>query len=154
MNDAAAPKLYPAWRQVEADLLATGITYGSLITDEWLDEAFGIKPPKTIAEYKRAELIRLSQIESLKESLLENHRMLLARVKSVGYTVLPPEQQTRHVMDNRMREVRAAFGKLNRELTFVDVAALNDAQRKENSDALAKLGMLRSFVRKRIKDQR
>ena len=31
------PRLYPAWRQAEKDLLAAGFTYGSLLTKEWLD---------------------------------------------------------------------------------------------------------------------
>jgi hypothetical protein len=149
--DDQLPKLYPAWRQAEVDLIAAGLAYGSLITDEWLDAAFGIKPPQTIAEAERAQLVRLSQRESLRESLLENHSMLLSRVTGVGYSVVPPELQTKVAVEQRTKEIRAALHKLAREISFVNTALLSDEQRKENSDAQAKLGGLRSLFRKQLK---
>lgn len=144
------PKLYPAWRQAEADLLATGVTYGSLISDEWLDHAFGITAPQSIAEAERAQLVRLSQIEALRESLLANHNMMLTRVRGVGFTVVPPELQTKTAMQMRTKEVRVALQKLAREISHVNTSLLTDDQRKENTDAQAKLGVLRTMFRKRL----
>ena len=151
MSDEAAPTLYPAWRQAEADLLAQGVTYGSLITREWLDAAFGIREPRTIAEAERAQLVRLSQTQALRDSLLQNHRMMLRPTKGVGFTVVPADQQTRVAMDDRTREVKSALSKLAREISHVDLTKLDDAQRKENTDAQAKLGALRSMFRKALK---
>lgn len=145
------PKLYPAWRQAEKDLLAEGFTYGSLVTKEWLDQAFGIAPPKTIAEFQKAELVRLSQFEDLRLSLLENHRIFLAPVRGVGYTAVPPEKQTSTAVAIRTKEVKSALAKMAREISHVNLDLLNDAQRQENADAQAKLGALRSMVRKRLK---
>jgi hypothetical protein len=144
------PKLYPAWRQAEADLIAQGVTYGSLITDDWLRAAFGITEPTTIAQAQRNDLVMLRQTECLRESLLETRKMMLRRVQGVGCTVVPPDQQTKLAMEDRTREVKNALRKLAREISHVDHSKLNDAQRKENTDAQAKLGALRGLVRKRL----
>lgn len=144
-------KLYPAWRQAEKDLLASGFTYGSLVTQEWLDEAFGIQQPATIAEYQKCELVRLRQTQELRDSLLENHRILLAPVRGVGFTAVPPEKQTSTALQMRTREVKSALCKLAREISHVELSKLDDAQRQENADAQAKLGSLRAIVQKQLK---
>jgi hypothetical protein len=149
--DADKTTLFPAWRQAEKDLFAQGLAHGSVITDEWLDEAFGIKEPKTIAEAERNQLVRLRQFQCLSEALLEGHQMMLQRVRGVGYAVVPPEAQTRTALATRIKEVRTAMRKLGRELVNVAADRLTDDQRKENSDAQAKIGALRSLMRKRLK---
>ena len=151
MSEEQAPKLFPAWRQAEADLIAQGVTFGALITDEWLREAFGVKEPKTIADAQRNDLVMLRQTECLRESLLENRNMMLRRVQGVGYTVVMPQQQTKLAFEDRTKEVKSALRKMAREISHVEVAALDDAQRKENVDAQAKLGQLRSMFRKQLK---
>ena len=143
-------KLHPAWRQAESDLLAQGVTYGSLITQDWLDAAFGITPASTIAQHQRNELIRLRQFQELAASLLENYRMMLAPVRGVGYSVVPPDQQTAVSMRRRTKEIRSAMAKMLREVKYVNDALLTDAQRKEHTDATAKLGQLRSMLRKQL----
>lgn len=151
MSEEQSPKLFPAWRQAEADLIAQGVTFGGLITDEWLREAFGVKEPKTIADSQRNDLVMLRQTECLRESLLENRNMMLRRVQGVGYTVVMPQQQTKLAVEGRTKEVKSALRKMAREISHVEVAALDDAQRKENVDAQAKLGQLRSMFRRQLK---
>lgn len=150
MMIADETKLYPAWRQAEAEILASGATYGSIIDAQWLDAALGIQPATTIAEYQRNELIRLRQVTMLKESLLEGHKMMLVSEPGVGYRVVTPAEQTRRAMHTRTREVKSAMAKLLREVTHVDRGRLSDEQRRENSDALAKLGSLRVMMRQRL----
>lgn len=152
MSSEDSTKLSPAWRQAEADLLASGLTYGSLIDHEWLDEAFGLKPAQTIAQHQRNELIRLRQMQDLQASLLENHKMMLTPVRGVGYSVVPPDKQTKIAMQRRGNEVRAALCKMAKELVNVNATLLNDTQRKENTDALAKLGQLRAMTRKKLRE--
>jgi len=69
----------------------------------------------------------------------------------VGYSAVPPEQQTRTALAMRTKEVKSALSKLAREISHVNLDKLNDAQRQENADAQAKLGSLRSMVRKQLK---
>lgn len=150
-DDAINPKLYPAWRQAEADLIAQGLSHGSIVTEEFLNAAFGIGQATTIVQHEKNKLVFLRQITALKESLLENRKMMLVSEAGVGYRVVMPEEQTKLSFHLRTREVKLALGKLRRELTNVDTARLTDEQRKENTDALAKLGALRVVVRKQLK---
>lgn len=150
MSAEQEPKLFPAWRQAEQDLIAQGVTYGSLITDEWLRAAFGIVEPKTIADAQRNDLVMLRQTDALRDSLLQTRNMMLRRVQGVGYSVIPPDQQTRTAMKDRTREVKSALRKLALEISHVDQSMLTDEQRKENADAQAKLGALRGMVRKKL----
>jgi hypothetical protein len=149
--DERDTKLYPAWRQAESDLLAQGVTFGSIITTEWLDEAFGIRQAKTIAEHEKNELVFLRQMTALRESLLESRKMMLVSEPGVGYRVALPEEQTKLSMHVRTREIKSAMGKLLREVSNVAQDKLSDDQRKENSDAMAKLGSLRVMLRKQLK---
>jgi hypothetical protein len=140
-------KLYPAWRQAEAELLAAGTTYGSIITDQWLHNVLGIKPAKTIPEHEENRLNLLEQVEQLRKSLLVNHRMMLRRAHKSGYLVVHPEKQTAVAVSSRTREVKNAMRKMAEEITHVETSLLSDASRQENSDAQAKLGALRSMFR-------
>lgn len=149
--DEQAPTLFPAWRQAEKDLLASGFTYGSLVTQDWLDAAFGIRPARTIAEHQKNELVRLRQFCDLRDSLLENHRIMLAPVRGVGYSAVPPEKQTSAAFQLRTKEIKASLSKLAREISHVNVDKLTDAQRQENADAQAKLGTLKAMVRSQLK---
>ena len=151
MSEPDGTKLYPAWRQAEASLVASGLAYGSIITSEWMDEALGIKPALTIPEYQRNELVRLRQLSALRDSLLEGRKMMLVAESGVGYRVVTPEEQTRLSTHTRTKQLRSAMAKMLREVSNVDTARLNDDQRKENVDALAKLGGLRSIFRKRLR---
>lgn len=151
MTGSTEPKLSPPWRQAEKDLINNGLTYGSLIEQEWLDTAFGIKPAQTIAQHQRNELLRLRQMQDLQTALLENHKMMLAPVRGIGFSVVPPDKQTAVSLNKRGKEVRAALCKMARELSNVNSQLLTDDQRKENTDALAKLGQLRSITRKKLR---
>lgn len=150
MSEPDGTKLYPAWRQAEADLVANGLAFGSIITSEWMDAALGIRPPQSIPEYERNQLVRLRQMTALRDSLLESRKMMLVSEPGVGYRVVTPEEQTRLSTHVRTKEMKAALSKMIKEVSNVDVARLNDDQRKENSDALAKLGAIRSMFRKRL----
>lgn len=150
-DDGDRTRLYPAWRQAEADLIAQGMTFGSIVTTEWLEAAFGLREARTISEYQKNELVFLRQVTALRESLLETRKMMLVSEPGVGYRVVLPEEQTRMAMHVRTREIKNAMAKLLREVSNVDLSKLSDAQRKDNADALAKLGALRSTMRKQLK---
>jgi hypothetical protein len=85
------------------------------------------------------------------ECLVLRDAAMLAPVKGVGYSAGPPEAQTGTAMNLRTREIKASLHKLAREVTNVNQALLNDSQRKENTDAIAKLGALRGLVSRKLK---
>lgn len=143
-------KLYPPWRQAEADLLAQGLKDGSVIPMQWLRDAFGITEAATLADHDRNRMLFNSQIGELKAGLLENHRIDLRLVEGVGYMVIPPDQQTSRAMKDRGDEMARLLDKLQRQVTYVRTEALTDAQRAENADACAKVGALVSMSRKHL----
>jgi len=145
------PKMFPPWKQAEHELLQDDIKPGQIITTEWLEERFGIKPATTIAQHDKNKLVFLRQFSDLRDSLLENHRLMLRAVIGIGYTVVQPENQTAVALKDRTAEVRRAMVKLAREISHVRTEQLSDEQRKENTDAIAKVGALRGLIRKRLR---
>lgn len=146
-------KLYPAWRQVERDLLDKGLPDGSTVPMDYLRSALGLRDPKTLdgeAALREQAQFNFSMGE-LKESLLTNHRIVLRLVPSVGYMVTPPEDQTRLAMKDHGAEVFNALQRAAQKITHVRVDQLTDDQRRENVDAQAKISSLRSMVRLELK---
>jgi hypothetical protein len=143
-------KLFPAWRQVEADLMAQGLVDGSVIPMQWLRDAFGIAEAQTVAEHDRNRMLFNSMIGELKASLLENHCIDLRVVDGVGYMVVPPDQQTGRAMKDRSDEIMRVMDKLRRQVTYVRTAQLTDSQRAENASAQAKVAALCAMNRQRL----
>lgn len=143
-------KLYPAWRQAEADLLARGMHDGEVISMAWLKAAFGITDATDVAQHDRNRMLFNAQIGELKASLLEGHMIDLRVVDGVGYMVMPPDQQTGRAMADRGAEVTRALCQLMRQITYVRSELLTDEQRKQNADAQAKVGQLMSMTRKKL----
>ena len=146
-------KLYPAWRQVETDLLAAGLRDGETIPMDYLRAGFGVQDPRTMtdgAEVLRQQALFNFALGELSASLLENHCIKLRLVECVGYMVVPPADQTRLAMKDRGAEMVNALAKAEREVKYVRTDALTDAERKENADALARLVQVRSMTRKKL----
>lgn len=152
-NESPAPKLYPAWRQVERDLMARGLRDGETIPMDYLRAGFGVSDPRDLSdglEVLRQQAMFNFALGELAASLLENHRIKLRLVESVGYMVVPPDQQTRLALKDRSAEVANALARGMREVTFVRTEGLSDEQRKEMADAQAKFGSLQAITRKRL----
>lgn len=146
-------KLYPAWRQVESELMARGMQDGETIPMDYLRAGFGVQDPRTMTdgiEVLRQQALFNFSLGELKASLLENHRVQLRLVEGVGYMVVPPSDQTRLSMKDRGAEIVNAITKAEREVTYIREDGLTESQRKENTDARARMGHLKSIVRKRI----
>lgn len=151
-EDADDPTaLYPAWRQAEKQLLDSGLAPGQIITHEWLFDAFGLRQATTIEQHERNKLAFLRQLTDLRDSLLDKHQLMLRAVAGVGYSVITPDKQTGVAMHDRTKAIRNELAKLCREVSNVRVSELTDDQRKENADAQAKLGALRSMFRRQLK---
>lgn len=143
--------LEPGWRNALTLLIEAGLPEpGELVTHEWLQAAFGISPPDTIAEFKEASLLFLTNCDRLRDALLEQHSCMLRAVVGKGYEVVDPADQTRRAMRDRMTKVANQLARCMREVQYVRCDLLNDAQRAENSDAQSKLATLAQFHRKRL----
>jgi hypothetical protein len=151
MSDEQTPQLFPAWRHAENRLLLEGLEPGKIIPREWFMEAFGLREAQTVPEVQRNALIFLRQLTDLRDSLLQKHSVMLRVLPGIGYQVVPPEHQTAVAMKDRTDEIKRSFAKLSREISHVQLDALNDAQRAENANAIAKLGTLRALMAPMLK---
>jgi hypothetical protein len=145
-------KLYPAWRQLESDLLAMGLQDGATISMESIRIALGLRDPRELMgeEALREQAQFNFAMGELKDSLLTNHRIALRLVPAVGYMVTPPEDQTRLALKDHGAEVLAAMQKMGQKLTHLRTEKLTDDQRKANADAQAKLATLHALTQRRL----
>ncbi len=142
--------LYPEWKQAVEDFLAEGINDGEILTHAWLEARFGMKPlgeddALTSFEFQGRQFLWLRNLDAFRDELLESHRIFLASVPGKGYRVVPAREQTAVTQEKFEREAKKAYRRAANTLRHVRVEQLSEAQRKENSDAIAKLAMLRGM---------
>jgi hypothetical protein len=150
MTEVAQPKLFPAWKQALADVVAAHIQPGQTINKDWLEQAFGIEPAQTVAQHEKNHHQFRHMFWRFRTELLEQHQLMLRPLAGVGYEVIEPQRQTEVAVKDRGREVAWALQKLTNELTHVRHEALTDDQRKQNADALAKVGQLAALAGRQI----
>lgn len=142
-------ELYPRWRQVVDEILKdTSITYGSLLSHEWLDRKLELVAPTSGGrqEFRRFELRRLEMIARLREELLEQHRMLLDSVPTKGYRVVLPSEQTKVVKTKLREELGRNFRKAYCGYAFCATENLTPAEREENVTEMCRLGQMKSAI--------
>lgn len=148
-------ELHPKWKQAVKDFVDEGFAHGDVISDEWLCNALGLPAPdpkrvRTEQDFYDERFAKLRGWTKMKEALLEDHLMDFERVPKTGYRIVKPAEQTRFAQERFVREVSKATERCGLRLHYVDRTQLNAAQRKENADALAKLGAFNRMARKRL----
>lgn len=138
--------IYPEWRQAVADFLAMSPAPGFVLKREWLMHAFDIPEPITAEDQRRAELRFLECWDKFKNSLLEDHMVAFKTVNGVGFEVLAPRDQTRHAIQTRTKNVHRELRHMARQIAFVRLHELSDAERRENADAQVKVANLRALM--------
>lgn len=146
--------LFPAWRQAVQDFLEE-FQYGHLVTHDWLAEHFGITSLEgqrlTEAQFKRRQFDLLANVEQFKHELLTKHQIYLQPVRGSGYRWATPAEQTALATKEFERDASKAFRTVGQRLRHVRLHELSDEQRRENSDAVAKVSQLRGMARKALK---
>jgi hypothetical protein len=147
--------LHPEWKQAVQDFLATGFKQGDVVTHAWLEQHFGMDSldddkPLLPAAYSDRQFTWLRNIESFRAELLEKHQIYLSSVHGEGYRVVPPREQTALAQEKFERDAKKAFRRTANTLKNVKLSELNEAERKENLDAVARLAMLRGMHKSAI----
>lgn len=140
--------LLPEWRQAVADFLAAGFSDGDVLQRDWLEQHFGMipaKPSMKMEDFQSRQLLFLDRMDSFRRELLEKHQIYLQSVYGSGYRIVPPAEQTRVTRERFEREMKKELRRAALGLRNVQINRLTDAQRQENSDAIAKLSMLRGM---------
>ena len=93
-------------------------------------------------------------IENFKEMLLTDHKILLVNKRGVGYTYVEPELQASVSEHHMHAELKKAWDRGATRLQNTDIQALDDEQRKQHSDAMARTAMLGSMMKKKRRSLR
>lgn len=137
--------LHPEWRQAAKDLAAS-FKYGDLITLDWLREAFLLKEPQTIQEFKSYQLDFLSCMDALRQELLVEHQLSLKNIRGAGYELVSPNEQVEVAWQATFGKVRRELGKLSGAIRYIRHDELTDDKRREHADAQAKLSSVAGFI--------
>lgn len=147
---------YPPWREAINVFLKEEHKPGDTLDFKWLYDNFALERPQKDTPFhqvQKTELQFLAQFKSFEEALLTEYQIALANVRGVGYKIVPPGEQTDWAERTGVGEVKKALRKQRDRLTNIDLPQLTPEQRKANADALARLAMMASMV-KRAMDKR
>ena len=135
-------KLSPPWKNAVKALIEAGLTYGSTVEKERIIDLCDLVRPTTIEEKDRFDLRLLQCTGEIKEALLMEHHMMLVTNRDGSYRVVAPKEQTAYAVDCGARSIAKELQRMACGVQYVNTALLDDTQRKQNADALAKISML------------
>ena len=141
--------ILPLWENAVLEFMKLNPKPGMVIDREWLDRQFGIEPPESIEEYKQNQLRFLSAFDDFRNCLLRDHLIDLRALRGAGYEVIAPNQQTEIALNVGARNISKELRKMARSIAYVDVAQLNEPERKVHTDGLAKASSLRLMFNRR-----
>lgn len=144
---------HPPWREALTMFDKTGFAAGDVVSYDWLYNAFSIVRPgddTRLADAESAKLQFLGQFKSFENSLLRERQTALANVKGLGYRVIPAAEQTQWAEEQGNLELRRALRKRTNRVLNVNLTVLTGQQRKENADALARIGSLTMLARRAL----
>lgn len=147
--------LFPAWKQAVKDFLSM-FKYGDLVPHDWLEAHFGMLTIEdgerlTANAFRARQFAWLAAIEAFKHELLTAHQVCLESVRGEGFRWVPPQEQTGMATVGFERDARKTFRAVGQRLKNIRLGELNDGQRRENIDAVAKISQLRGMTRKALR---
>ncbi|WP_296271759.1 hypothetical protein [Pseudomonas sp. UBA6323] len=137
--------LHPEWRQAAKDI-AEGFKYGDIITLDWLASSFHLIEPESIAQFKEYQFAFLSNMDAMRQELLEQHQLALRNVRGAGYELVDPNNQVDYAWQTAFARVNRELRKLASHVTHIRHAELSDEKRREHADAQAKMSSVAGFV--------
>jgi hypothetical protein len=146
--------LYPLWKQAVKTLLDGGLTFGSTISRKYIADLCGVNPPSSVEDVRRHDLELLTCITEIKDTLLTAHCMLMVTDNKGSYIVIEPESQTTYAVETGVKDISRAMRKMSMNVSFTKTSMLNDAERKRNADAQAKISMLAGMMSNENKELR
>ena len=130
---------------------ASGFTYGSIIPKQWFDLRFGLTEPETIADAHKNQTLYATMMGQLRARLLVEKNMALRTKQCVGQEVVQPAEQTEWAMAEAQSNIAKELEKARDRLLHVNFGELTAEERRENSDAVAKLSFFQKKSLKALK---
>jgi hypothetical protein len=127
-----------------------GFAYGSEIPEKWFMDRFRITPAQTADEHKRNTMIYARYLGHLRVRLLRDKNMALRTKSGFGQEVVQPSEQTQWAMKSFQDEIIKTYEKARDRVSNIAFEKLSDSERRENSDAVAKLSFFANRTVKRL----
>lgn len=146
---------FPSYKQAVQDFI-TEFKYGDMVSHSWLEDHFGMPTIEesrqlTSEQFSARQFEWLANVEAFKSELLKDHQICLQSVRGKGYRWVPPQEQTEVAVAEFQRGAKKVFGAAGTKLRNLRVFELNDKQRRENMDALAKFSALQGMAQRALK---
>jgi len=124
--------------------------YGDTIPKDWLLEKFQIEYPEqgTREEFEQVSFALLGAMSEFTEILKENN-MILRNMRSVGWQIVTPAQQTEFAMQELGKDLKKSVKKAKERLTCIRLEQLSDKEKKRNAEALNNIAALTAFNKDR-----
>lgn len=140
--------LYPPWKQAVKRLLDDGLDFGSVVTRLDIAKLCDIAPPRNIDDVRRYDLELLRNISEIRDTLLTAHCMLLVANGEGGFIVIHPKDQTSHSIKTGVKAITKEMQRMATSVNFVRTDLLDNEQRAQNADAIAKVSSLAGMLSK------
>lgn len=151
-HDADDIKVDPIWRQAAREAVDT-FDYGQLIPHEWIRQHLEISTREgkmTLAQHRKLDFELLRKMDGFRDALLYEHKRYLTSVRSIGYKIIEPPDQTAAAMGRLSADLRRGVKKALDALIYIDETALSIEHHRENAEAKAKVAWLRTVGAKQI----
>lgn len=127
-----------------------GFNYGTEVPEKWFLDKFRIEPAKTADEQKRNTMLYARYMGNVRARLLQEKNMALRTKPGIGQEVVYPSEQTAWAMKDFQEEIVKTYHKANDRIQHINYSLLSDQEKKENSDAFAKLSFFANRTVKRL----
>lgn len=148
MEEPVELKLFPAWKNAVKTLIASGLTYGSVVTKTQLVTLCELTPPTKLEEKDAFDLQLMGCIANIKEQLLLAHQMLLVSNHDGSYRIVHPKDQTDYAVATGTKAIAKEITRMALNVQHTNTALLDHDQRRRNTDAQAKIAMLAGMTQK------
>jgi hypothetical protein len=146
-------KKHPAWKNAFEIILKRFDSegYGIAFSDIDINEMLDIKKPGygSYDVFQKFQLERLSQLESLKEILLEDANLCLENIRGNGYILMHPNDQVQIVANKFVKHARNKVNRAVAVLTNVDHELLSVEAKQKQLDMLGKTAFIKAAMNKR-----
>lgn len=119
---------YPPWKNAIEEIIVrfNKEGFGIVFSKVRLDEMFGIKPARTIAENQKNQFERMAQMEALKIALLKEYQLHFSNIRGQGYQIMHPNDQVAYGADKHTKKAKRELRRAGAIIVHVRAGELDN----------------------------
>jgi len=149
--------VHPVWKQAAREAIQE-FRYGDIIPLEWIRSRLEIYTPSqhermTLQQHRELSFDLLRKVEEFKRTMLEDHTCLLMSVRSQGYRLVEPPQQTDAALQRFVSDFHKSWHKAMAAMMHINADALSLDDMRGNTEAKLKLAYLKKMTAAQIEGE-